>query len=335
MIIADLVRAPLAISIPFFALHWLPGVFFAVFLIAVASAFFNPAKQAILPNLVPVKLLAKANGLISSSEETMQLLGYSAAGLIVAAISWIPLFLIDGVTYLVSAATLLGVPDHARAAAREPMRLVSDIKEGMRFVGGNPTLRSTFALTFFAVFFAGLTIPIVVVMAYGPFHANALGYGLLEAAIGAGSIVGALVAADAMNRIPAGTLILIGVAGWGVAAAFTGLASSLWLAIVFLAVSGAANLLYYVPLISITQHEAPDRVRGRVMSTRFLLVQSALLLGMAFSGPLADRLGAPLVFVGAGILLVVAALVGLAFPSLRYATVRDESTPVTKAAASG
>src|SRR2546430_15958403 len=92
MISAALTRAFLTVSIPLFGYYWLPGVFIAVFLIASASAFFNPAKQAILPNLVPGRLLVRANGLVSSSEKTMELLGYSLAGLIVAAGGWLPPF---------------------------------------------------------------------------------------------------------------------------------------------------------------------------------------------------------------------------------------------------
>jgi len=71
------------------------------------------------------------------------------------------------------------------------------------------------------------------------------------------------------------------------------------------------------------------------MSTRFLLVQLGLLAGMGLSGPLTDRLGAPIVFVTAGFLLVCAAAVGFAFPDLRNATMRK--VPVSeplKAAAS-
>jgi len=91
-----------------------------------------------------------------------------------------------------------------------------------------------------------------------------------------------------------------------------------------------------VSMISVTQREAPDRMLGRVMSSRFLLVQLGLLAGMAVSGPLTDRLGAPLVFVVAGILLICAGVAGFAFRDLREATFRKEpaSQPL-KATATG
>src|SRR5438445_722645 len=312
MILSDIARAVLTITIPFLAVKWLPGVFVVVFLVATASTLFNPAKQAILPSLVPGDFLVKANSLISSSEKTMELLGFSIAGVIAAVASWQPLFIIDAATFIISAVTLLGVADQGRLPART-VRLFEDIAEGSRFILANRTLRSTMALAFAAVIFGSLTFPILVVMSYGPLKGGAFGYGVLEAAIGAGAIGGALAAPAAVSRWRAGVLILLGVIGTGIAGALTGFSQNIPAAAVFLFISGAANTLYYVSMISVTQREAPDRMLGRVMSSRFLLVQLGLLAGMAVSVPLTDRLGAPLVFVVAGILLICAGGAGFVF----------------------
>jgi predicted MFS family arabinose efflux permease len=337
MIAADMFRAFLTLAIPYLAWHWLPGVFICVFLVATASTFFNPAKQAIIPNLVPTAMLVRANSLVLTSERTMELLGYSAAGVIAAVISWAPLFIIDAATYLFSAFTLLGITDVLRSAGQKQLRILQDVAEGMRFIARSPVLRSTMALTAMAALFAGMTFPTLVVLAYSALGTDASGYGLLEAVIGAGAVLGAVAAPQLMNRYKAGVLILTGVAGFGAAYAITGLSRSLTLAFIFLFICGAANTVYLVPLISVTQREAPDSMRGRVMASRFLLAQAGLLGGMAISGPLSDRLGAPLVFVAAGLLLIVAALVGFAFPDLRKATLREESDEplVLKATASG
>jgi len=337
MIFADLARAILTVSIPFFGAFWLPGAFVAVFLIASASAFFNPAKQAILPNLVPGRLLIRANGLVSSSEKTMELLGYSLAGLIVAAVSWLPLFLIDAGTYLFSAVSLLGVPDLAVRAKGTSLRLASDVVDGLRFVLRSAVLRSTMTLTLVVAVFFGMTTTLLVVMAYEALHGGASAYGFIEAAIGAGAIVGALIAGELVNRARAGTLLLLGAGGVGLANLLVGFSRNLTVTIIFLLLGGILNMIYYVPLISVTQRESPDHVRGRVMATRFLLVQGGYLTGMAVAGPLSDRLSAPVVFVVGGLFLMVAALLGVAFRSIRMASLRDDTTAVTvlKATASG
>ena len=337
MIFADLARAILTVSIPFFGAFWLPGAFVAVFLIASASAFFNPAKQAILPNLVPGRLLIRANGLVSSSEKTMELLGYSLAGLIVAAVSWLPLFLIDAGTYLFSAVSLLGVPDLAVRAKGTSLRLASDVVDGLRFVLRSAVLRSTMTLTLVVAVFFGMTTTLLVVMAYEALHGGASAYGFIEAAIGAGAIVGALIAGELVNRARAGTLLLLGAGGVGLANLLVGFSRNLTVTIIFLLLGGILNMIYYVPLISVTQRESPDHVRGRVMATRFLLVQGGYLTGMAVAGPLSERLSAPVVFVVGGLFLIVAALLGVAFRSIRMASLRDDTTAVTvlKATASG
>jgi putative nucleotidyltransferase with HDIG domain len=335
MVTADLVRAILTVTIPFLALRWLPGVFICVFLVATASSVFNPAKQAVIPNLVPSDLLVKANSLILSSERTMELLGYATAGVIAAAISWAPLFLIDAATYLFSATTLLGVPDAARSSRTTRLRIVQDVIDGMRFILGSRVLRSTMALTAMVALFAGMTFPTLVVLAIRALNAGPFGYGLLEAVIGAGAVIGALAAPQLMGRYRAGMLILIGVAGCGAAYALTGFLRSLPFAIAFLFLCGMASTIYFLPLISVIQRESPDFIRGRVMSSRFLLGQAGLLGGMAIAGPLTDRLGAPLVFVAAGVLLLFGGLTGFAFPDLRNASMRDDSPPAILEAASG
>jgi len=333
MVLADVIRAVLTVTIPFWALHWLPGVFIAVFFVSIGSTFFNPAKQAIIPNLVPENLLVRANSLVQSSERSMELVGYALAGVIAAAISWIPLFFIDSATYIFSAATLLGVPDALRSARQNKLTLSRDVADGMRFIIRGPTLRSIMALTAMTGLFAGMTFPTLVVLTYGALHAGASGYGFLEAVIGGGAILGAFASPQLMARYRAGVLILTGIAGFGISYALTGLSQSFVFAVVFLFACGLASTIYYVPLISVTQREAPDHIRGRVMASRFLLAQAGLLGGMAISGPLTERLGAPLVFVSAGTLLVAAAVVGFAFRDLRDATLREAPTaPVLKAA---
>jgi putative nucleotidyltransferase with HDIG domain len=335
MIFADLIRALLTVTIPFLAVSWLPGVFIAVALVATASTFFNPAKQALIPNLVPPHLLVRANGLVVSSERAMELLGYSLAGIIAGAISWAPLFLIDAGTYLFSAVTLLGVHDLLRSTAGRQLRILKDIVEGSRFILRSAILRSTMTLTAMGAFFGGLTVPTLIVLAYGPLMAGPTGYGLLEAVIGGGAIVGAVAVPQLVSRFRAGLLILAGVAGVGVAYALTGLLGSFAFALTFLFGCGVASTVYLIPLISLTQRESPDYVRGRVMSTRFLIAQGGLLGGMAVAGPLNDRLGPQLVFVTAGTLLACAALVGLMFKNLRTASLTEEPAPPALKVASG
>jgi putative nucleotidyltransferase with HDIG domain len=335
MIAADLARAALTVTIPYFAFHWLPGVYLAVFLVATASAFFNPAKQAIIPNLVPANLLVRANGVVSSSENLMQLIGYSVAGVIAASVSFIPLFIADAATYLISALTLLGVPDLASRAGARAVQIRSDIAAGARFVARSPVLRTIMTQTLVTAFLLSMTTTVLVPLALGPLHGGRQGYGFLEAAIGAGAMLGALAAAELMTRFKPGRLILFGMAGVGFCASLTGLVGSLWPAVVLLLLGGVLNTIYYLPIISLAQRWSPDHVRGRVMSTRFLLVQVGVLAGMGIGGPLSDRVGPQLVFLAAGITLVFGGLVGFVFREMREASLEDEVSPEAVPAVTG
>jgi putative nucleotidyltransferase with HDIG domain len=319
MIVADIARAVLMVTIPFLAVRWLPGVFIAVMLAAAASTVFNPAKQAILPNLVPQLQLIKANTLMTSSERVMELAGFAMAGIIAGAVSWAPLFLIDAATYVFSAVTLLGVWDVGHAQGQKRLRIVDDIVAGMRFIGKQLTLRSTMLLTTLSAIFIGMTFPTLVVLTYRSLGSGAAGYGFLEAAIGAGAAAGALTVPALLRKYRAGALILMGIAGIGAGYALTGIFRDFSLALFVLFLCGVASTIYLVPLISLTQQQAPDYIRGRVMSSRFLLSQTGLLIGMALAGPLTDRVGAPVVFLAAGFLLILTAASGFAVPSLRQA----------------
>jgi MFS family permease len=173
------------------------------------------------------------------------------------------------------------------------------------------------------------------VIALGPLNGGPSGYGFLEAVIGAGAFVGAFAASELIRLFPAGRLILLGVGGMGLAYAVTGLSHNLLVPLLFLFLGGVANTIYYVPLISLTQREAPNRIRGRVMATRFLLVQAGLLGGMALAGPLTERVGPSLVFLTAGLLSMLAAFLGFLFPNLRNAQLRDPAEIPSLEAASG
>jgi MFS family permease len=115
----------------------------------------------------------------------------------------------------------------------------------------------------------------------------------------------------------------------------TGLLRNFSISLLLLFLCGAASTIYLVPLISFTQRQAPDYIRGRVMSSRFLLAQTGLLIGMALAGPLTDRAGAPVVFVAAGFLLIVTAGMGFAAPNLRHASLDEDRDRSTLQAVSG
>jgi MFS family permease len=146
-----------------------------------------------------------------------------------------------------------------------------------------------------------------------------INYGWLMGALGLGSVIGGLVIGAAANRAPKGPLTIAGFVGVGVSLVLAGLVTNPYLAIVIFFFGGVANMLFLIPTITLFQQRTPQRLFGRVVSTRQALTFGAMSLAMGVSGWLAGEIGADMVFVYAGAITVVAGLSGLLVPAMRDA----------------
>ncbi len=334
MIWADLLRTALAISIPLLAAAgflWL--AFASVFLSAAASAFFQPAKLASIPNLLPARLLLKGNALISASEKVMDIAGYATAGIIAALFNVYLVFFIDGATFLLSAAMIIpislpGVAVMARAPFVRSM--LADIRAGIAYMVRQRTLAWLTLVTLVAVVLATTIYPLIVVLAY-QLDSGAVprpeAYSVLLMAVAIGALAGSFVAPRAAARFRSGVAIALGILGMGVGLAVAGPSPFLWMAALAMLVSGFANMVYYIPAITATQQAAEDAFRGRVMAGRSTVLQVGFLAGLSAGGVLSAVIGVANVFVIAGVLLVITALVALMVPFVRNIGVQPVAAP--------
>ncbi len=344
MIWADLVRAVLALSIPIFAFEgylWL--AFASVFLSSAASAFFQPAKLASIPNLLPARLLMKGNALISASEKAIEIPAYACAG-IIAVWSVRMVFFVDAATFLLSAAMIIPIALPPLAARTQPfMRsILADIRAGIAYMVRQRTLASLTSLTAVAVVLTTMIFPLIVVLAYqldsGPLPKSEA-YSVLLMGVAVGALGGSLTTPRVVTRLRAGLAIVLGLFGMGAFLALAGSTSFLWVAALAMIVSGFANMLYYIPAITVTQEASEDAFRGRVMAGRNTVIQIGFLLGLSAGGVSSAAIGTPRVFVIAGMLLMVTALVAMGIPYIRkigaeplaaQAEVRATPLPATK-----
>jgi MFS family permease len=285
----------------------------------VGSVVFMPfplATDAAIPNMVGTKDLAWANGLVSSARKASQIAGPALGGVIAGTLGTRTAFAINAGSFVISAALVLSI--HARFRAErstggdEP---AGDLWEGFRAVWRDPGLRSlTIAWTVL-----WLTIDVALVADLPLAHLlgwGDRGYGYMNAAFGAGGLLGALQARRLPRRweAPAVALECLGVAAGYV---LTGLAPVFAFVLVGQAIAAGTDAIGEVAGTTIVQRTTEDRIRGRVLGSMVGVGLAANAAGFTFAGFLVDAVGPRWVYVGCG--LASAAVLPLLGPFLRSA----------------
>jgi MFS family permease len=144
-------------------------------------------------------------------------------------------------------------------------------------------------------------------------------YALLMAAIGLGSVVGGVVIGAVAAKLPKGPMSIAGFVSIGLALASAGFVTNPYVAIGIFFLTGVANMLFLIPNITLFQERTPQRLMGRVVSTRQALVFGVMAISMGVSGWLAGVVGPAPVLVGAGLICAAAGFVGIFVPAMRNA----------------
>ncbi|GAA2565873.1 MFS transporter [Winogradskya consettensis] len=306
-------------------------------LTAVQSAGFavsSPTRQAIIPRIVPASLVPSANTLNYTTTTAGGVLGPLAAGLIFGAFSTdngvTIAYAVDAILFTVSFWATYRLPPippiELEEGAPKPTAGLRGILVGLRFLVTQPVLLLSFGVDIVAMVFAmpRALFPEIAEERFG----GGAAVGWLFAAIALGSVVGGLTSGWISRVKRQGVALVIAVAGWGVAIGFAGLAHSLWLAVLLLAVGGAADLVSAVYRQSILQVYAPDRLRGRLQGVFTVVVAGGPRLGDLRAGATADLTGPTASWAGGGFVAAGLALaLAAAFPALlRYRPPSAEET---------
>jgi predicted GNAT family acetyltransferase len=308
---------------------------------AVLQATAAPSRRTFMPRLVPPEQLTAAIALNTLSSRIVMLAGPALAGLVAAAWGVRACYAIDAVSFVASlyaTARLPAMRPAGRSAGSSaggavPRRLsLGATAEGLRFIGRKPVLVAAF-LTDLDAMLLGLPVALFPALNAAHFGGSPRTLGLLNAAVGAGGLLSAVLSGPA-SRVPRqGRGMLAGTMIWGAAIACFGLTASLPLALLMLAVAGAADTLTVTFRSAMVQAVTPDELRGRVSSVEYIIGTGGAPLGNVESGAVA-ALTSPAVSTVAGGLgcLAIAALIGLMFPAFaRYRShpgARDTLVPV-------
>ena len=273
-----------------------------------AVAFDNPARQALLPTLVPVEDFPGAVSLGLVVFNSAIVVGPALAGILLK-------FHGPALIYGVNAASFVGViiallmmhtsrrPEGEGGIATQIS--FAALREGLGFVWRTPIIVQTMTLDFIATFFASATA-LLPIFAQEILNVGASGFGLLMAAPGTGSVLTGLAMARFGAPRKQGKMVLGSVAVYGAATVVFGLSHWFWLSLLMLAIVGASDTVSTVLRQTIRQMVTPNYLRGRMTSVNMIFFMGGPQLGEFEAGAFAALVGATVSVVTGGLGCVLA-----------------------------
>jgi CRP-like cAMP-binding protein/sugar phosphate permease len=316
MVIADLLRAGIVVLIPFLHSINIALLYVAVAAVSTISQFFNPANDAVLPEVATDEELAAANSWIMISSFGSTSVGFALSGLL-ATINIDLAFVLDAVTFLFSAALLTRVRvGKIETEDETSVRVViSNLKDGVATLIGTPTIRNLL-LTGLPVYISfGLWNVLLLPFAIDALHATEFEYGLQEGLTSVGFVVGSLMMAKWADRFREGLWITFSTIAMGIVGVAYGLATSVWFAIVLVTISGFFNAPSSISRRVLLQRGTPAAMRGRVFSAFAVARDVTFLIGIGAAG-LADVIDVRLLVIGSSFLLLAAGLWAWVVPGI-------------------
>ncbi|NHI83329.1 MAG: MFS transporter [Candidatus Thorarchaeota archaeon] len=321
MIVSDVVRAVLILLIPLagFLSQIMPAIYWVylfTFLYAIANAWFYPARNASIPNLVESEELVTANSLSQMTFQVVQLAVPPIGGVLVALLApnYFLAFAINSLTYIISAIALLnirtslfpeGIPSEEESVSRQ-------VLEGAKFVSGNIILLYLFVFAILLASSSGILNALLLPHLESQVGVTEMEFGIV---LSAGAASGTLVAflLGKKKRLPY-PLYIVASSGFVAGIAVFGLASAqTFCAIIFSwALIGSVDVMINIPLGTLMQELVPDNYRGRIFALLNVVFTAIQVLGMAIGGVWAEAIGSTVQpLFAAAIALVLVSLLGI------------------------
>ena len=327
-----LISAALLATITLAGLRSVWPIYLLSALASAASAFDTPARQSLMPSLVPLEDFPNAVSLSMIVFNVATISGPAIAGLLLAQSGPALIYAFNAISFLaviiaVVAMRVSGSPE-LQSDRRQALSFGA-LKEGLQFVWRTPIMVQTMTLDFVATFFASATL-LLPIFARDVLHVGAHGYGLLAAAPAIGSVITAFFMARLGTFQRQGRLVVWAVAVYGVATAAFGVSRVFWLSLFMLALTGAADTVSTVLRQTIRQLVTPNYLRGRMTSINMMFFMGGPQLGELEAGLIAALIGAPLsVVVGGFGSTIAAGLAALKSKSLMKFEIADVANEIT------
>ena len=307
LVASDLARAVLVLGLVF--ARDLATIYVLVFFMGLARTIFNPAVRAAFPGVVGAGDLTRANALIGGTFSVSETAGPALGGLLVATVGVEAAFVLDSVTYLISAALLSLIPLPRPQRDEEEAGFGEDLRSGFAYLARSRVPLAIVLGAFLTVLTVNITIPAEVFLAKRTFDAGNAGFGLLVGLYGGGMVLGSALMVALGDRVRLLPFYFCGVFAMALALIGTGLAPTFGLALGALAIVGVANGTENVTTDTILQKRVPDAFLGRVFSVRFLGFSVGEILAYGIGGAIVDASGARFTYLLAGAATAAAGLI--------------------------
>ena len=296
---------------------WQIGVL--AFLLGVANSFDAPARMSIVPELVDDREdMQNAIALNAMMFNMARVVGPAIGGLVLATAGAAWCFALNALSFLavLIALLLLVLPnDVGRPSNR---RVFADIGEGIRFIARHPVIRPIIILVGAAALFGFSYAVLLPAYATDVLHTDEAGYGVMNAAVGIGALIGSLLVASLSRRGNRGGILTLGSLLFPLALLGLALTGSLYVALFLLVLVGLGFVMQNVEANTLVQTLAPDELRGRVTSVYSLMFFGTAPFGSLLAGAVAQVVGSSLaIALGAGVSLVFALGLILFAPQVR------------------
>ena len=267
-----------------------------------AQAFGGPAYQSLIPSLVEKRDLPNAIAFNSIQFNLARVIGPLIAGAALAAFGMVICFALNGVSFLAVIAAILML--HVRhTPTPSTKRLREELMTGLTYVRGHASLLGLAVLGFATTFLGYPLLTFLPLFAKNVFGGDVDLYTHLMAFAGAGAVTGALGVAWLGKFRHMGRVLLLLQCAFGIVIVLFALTRLLWLNEVLLFAAGVCMVMVASMLSSLAQLNAPNEMRGRVMSAYMVAFRGGMPLGSLAGGWIANASSAPAVLVINGVLL--------------------------------
>jgi MFS family permease len=293
----DVVRAAAIGSVP---LAWWLGhltmahLVGAALVIGLANVLFDVGSATFLPTLVSREELTARNSLMSGTHSVTTLGGPGLGGVVVQVLGAVPTLLLDAVSFVVSAVLLRGLPKGTAPVAEDRPAMGALIREGWRFVVGHPVMRPCMFAATADNFVCGALMALIPVYLVRDLHASPALVGVLIAAEGVGSLLGAAAAPWLTARIGSARALVAASFGGAAAALLIPVGTGVWGMAVFAAASvafGAGVVVFSIGARTHRQVASPPELLSRVVATVRFVSWGAIPFGALLGGALATVAG--------------------------------------------